>query len=306
MFTNIFFLSTLIVSVGLTAGTAEQSILLNNDFDVALSGPDILKTVPVDFALQYRVWLHTLIVQKGSLCKSQRKELQQFFRSVQRSSFPLATQRELVVPLKQLVKHTRRNWIVGLSLVSGVLAAVGILWALKKSQFKSTDSGRRLGDGIVNESALASGIPETTLGSGGNPPSTPLRPDPKFLSPPGGSPGMALTSKGNSKAFTPGDLSQWEKTLQYRETDTQRDFLLEMGLKMLIAGFKQNILSDELHKVILELCVNYTKAQVVERLRTNESTFAGVNALRIQHQESDFGKLLLEYINFLIPEVSVE
>jgi hypothetical protein len=315
MITNIFFLSALIVSGGLTASTAEQSILLEQDCDVALSGSDILKTVPVDFAVQYRAWLHALIVQKGALCKSQRNELQQFCRSVQRSSLPLATQRELVVSLKQLVKHTRRNWIVGLSLVSGVLATVGILWALKKSQFKSIDSGRKPDpindDDIMNGSALGSGMltesgASTPVGSVVESPSTPPRPELKVLGPPGGSPGMALASQGNSKAYTPDHLSQWKQNLEQRETDKQREFLLERCFEMLIAAFEQNILSEELYNVILELCINHTKDDAEERLKTNEATQATVKALMTQYQNSDFGAVLLEYINFLIPEVSVE
>jgi hypothetical protein len=215
------------------------------------------------------------------------------------------------VPLKQLVKHTRRNWIVGLSLVSGVLAAVGILWALKKSQFKSIDSGRRLDDGIVNESASGSGMltesgASTPVGSVVESPSTPPRPELKVLGPPGGSPGMALASQGNSKAYTPDHLSQWKQNLEKRETDKQREFLLERCFEMLIAAFEQNILSEELYNVILELCINHTKDDAEERLKTNEATQATVKALMTQYQDSDFGRVLEAYIYFLIPKLRSE
>jgi hypothetical protein len=297
---KILFLSALIVSGGLAASTAEQSIVLEQDCDVALSGSDILKTVPVDFALQYRAWLHALIVQKGALCKSQRNELQQFCRSVQRSSLPLATQRELVVPLKQLVKHTRRNWIVGLSLVSGALAVVGILWALKKSQFKSIDSGRRLDDGIVNESASGSGMltesgASTPVGSVVESPSTPLRAAQKVLGPPGGSPGDELRL-GNWPAIKDEWYREWYSYLNSKTIKRLKDDFSCNGLRMLMAAYEERVLTKELYDFIIELCFAYDDAITITRLKENEEFQKGVARVYEMHQHLRVGELLLRTI----------
>jgi hypothetical protein len=117
---------------------------------------------------------------------------------------------------------------------------------------------------------------------------------------------MTLVSTGNSEAYTPDHLSQWKQNLEQRETDKEREFLLERCFELLIAAFEQNILSEELYNVILELCINHTQAQAEERLRTNEATQATVKALVTQHQNSAFGRVLEEYIYFLIPKLRSE
>jgi hypothetical protein len=301
---KILFLSTLIVSGGLTARTAEQSILLEQDLDVALSGSDILKTVPVDFALQYRAWLHALIVQKGVLCKGQRKELQQFCRSVQRSSLPLATQRELVVPLKQLVKHTRRNWIVGLSLVGGMLATVGILCALKKSQFKSTDFVSTPGlindDDIMNGSALGSGIltesgVRTPVGSWVESPSTPLRAAQKVLGPPGGSPGQGVVSKDWCSNID-GWYLDWQKFLNSKTIKRRQDSFFSNGLRMLMAAYEERVLTKELYDFIIELCFTYDNTITITRLKENEEFKTCVVRVYEMYKHVRVGKLLLRTI----------